>query len=277
MIMKNISIIKVKKERGSTKMYFSSIEEMHEMYVYLLKKNRKRKIKILKETKDKRVSSIMGKYYSELQDITIGDYNILEISDKISLRHNDIQHYKEDYYYTLRKEFDNRKDGFSYIGSEFGAICYERGVSGLRQFHYDLLTIEKFFDHGYPKLSSLRFDVWAYSVEELHDIYLYFLKLEYHTKILVEDINEYPIKRKKFKTTQKAKGDNSGTLMAITIMLDKNFHHFLKFMEDFENLYWKMNYTFRIINVPSLTELSNRFKYKKQIKLFKISNYGDCI
>lgn len=277
MIMKNISIIKVKKERGITRMYFSSIEEMHEMYVYLLKKNKKRKIKILKETKDKRVSSITGKYYEELQDITIGDYNILEISDRISLGCNDIQHYKGEYYYTSRKEFDNKKDGFSYLPTEWD-FYYEGGIKGLRDRHYDMITSSyEIPDYGYQGLDSLRFDVWFNSIEDLHNVYIYFLKLNYHVKTLKESTDNVMIKRKKFKTTQKAYGYNGLSSLVLTIMLDKNFNHFIKFIEDFENLYWKMNYTYHVWNISNYTCIKNRFKSKKRDKIIKVSNYGDCI
>lgn len=280
------SVFKVKEKNRRLYFYFQSIEELHEMYIWILKKYPKllkeKKLEILKETKDKRVSKISGKYYNETSNIPdIGDWNVLKTSlTKRTFKKLEIFNgLKTDYFYIERKEFDHKKDGFSCICPEYN-IEYNTGLLGLKKLYYNI---------RYDGLTSIlgkrkeetpqRFDIDCNSLEELHDIYLYFLKLGYHTKILTESSDTNTIKRRKFKTTQKATVIH-GFYMAyrVSIRISGDFMWFLKFWENFELLYNKLNYTFERIPIDEECRKS-RFTWEKQKRLIlnKKLNYGDII
>lgn len=255
------------------------------MFIWILKKYPKllkeKKIEIKKETKDKRVSRVYGKYYNELPEAPdIGDWNILKLEfPREKLNKLGIFNMAEwDYYYMERREFDHKKDGFSCVESEY-FIEYNTGISGIKRLFYDILTGNHENDSKYPNLTGKRFDIKCNTLEELHDIYLYFLKLKYHTKIISSNSDPRFIKRKKFKTTQKAK--YLGCVYpyyTVTVMLKDNWQWLLKFWESFELLYQRLGYTFERepIDIGFHCNRFSMIDFKKLI-LNKRLNYGDII
>lgn len=280
-----LSIFKVKKENNKIYLYFNSIEEMYEMYVHLLKEKVDYcDIRIVKETKDRRISQISGKYFSEFPKfealISRKYENIIELPQDIFLISYDIKQYLG-FHYVERKEFDHKKNGFSFIWTDW-ELHLNWGITGLKRLFYDIVHNNTSGDqYG----TTLSFDFCCNSIEEFFDVYLYFLKLGYHTISFLFEEEQYrnygynQIERIKFKTTQLACTYENFRYRNIYIRLNKNFHHFLKFMEDFENLYWKMNYTFELSPVQDTNVISYRFNtetYNKLVNQKKI-NYGDII
>lgn len=274
------SVFKVKEKNRRLYFYFQSIEELHEMYIWILKKYPKllkeKKLEILKETKDKRVSRISGKYYKDLPDnIKIEEWNILKVSlpkEKLEISSMRIS----DYYYTSRKEFDHKKDGFSCINIDFSPD-YNAGMLGIRECLYKIMT-EKCKHDDYSNISGNRLDIDCNSLEELHDIYLYFLKLGYHTKIISSNTDPKFIKRKKWKTTQKAKWLRERfPFFTVTIMVCNNWNWFIKLWESIELLYPTLDYTFRRSPTDSGNNLRFSMKDFKRLIINKKLNYGDII
>lgn len=268
--MKNLSIFRVEKRKQWTKIYFQSIEEMYELYIHLRKKNPKLEIDVLKETRDKRVSSIEGKYYNELPEkIKIGKYNYFRIKNKtkhkdIGLRTYGIKRYIEDYYYIPRKEFDKRRDGqYSFISLD---QCLCLNSETLEQQFYELR--QRTWCCGsrdfYNYISAC-----YNSEEELYHVYLYFLRKGYHIKITTDiETLKWPNQFLKAERVSRVYWDKindcyNQRIYATTLNLNDNYKYFLKFIEDLKNLYYQSGYTFDLTNYPCTFGVNVRSRYSR--------------
>lgn len=256
--MKNLSIFRVEKRKQWTKIYFQSIEEMYELYIHLRKKNPKLEIDVLKETRDKRVSSIEGKYYNELPEkIKIGKYNYFRIKNKtkhkdIGLRTYGIKRYKEDYYYIPRKEFDKRRDGQYSLIDMNDILCLNPQT--IEQQFYELRLRCRWYPGSFKSSNVL--GMHYNSEEELYHVYLYFLKKDYHIKITTNvELLKTPDQYQEAEKVNRVYWNNINDcyyqrIYETTLNLNENYKYFLKFIEDLKNLYHEFQYTFEVYSYP---------------------------